>query len=116
MTRIRDLTRRALGLLLFCVLVLAPVIISATHAPGLPGNDTQLSERVSHGHSHDEIEPDRSGNAHDATDHEHQTKMILPRANDTVFTFGAPRPGMSEVSDDGLGPSGHRRPPREMLV
>lgn len=113
---IKDAMRRGFALLLLCTLVLAPFIIAATHGPGLPMDDAQVAEQLLHGHSHDEPEPGKFGGAHDATDHEHQTNVILPQTSDSEFAFGVLRLGMSDVSAGSLMPSGPRRPPRDMSV
>ena len=106
--------RRASAFAVVCALILAPVIIAATHGPGLPMDGALKAEHLLHGHSHDEPEPGQSGVAHDATDHEHQTQMVLPQSSDSVFQFSALRLGMPEVSAGSLPLSGLRRPPRTM--
>ena len=116
MDRIKSVLRRAAALAVICALTLAPVIIAATHGPGLPGDGTLTAEHLSHGHSHDEPEPGHSGVAHDATDHEHQTQMVLPPNNDSSLQFGALRLGISEFAANGLLRSGLRRPPKIVSV
>jgi hypothetical protein len=108
--------RRASAFAVVCALIFAPVIIAATHGPGLPVDGALSAEHLMHGHSHDEPEPGQSGVAHDATDHEHQTQLVLTQSSDSVFEFGALRLGISEVSAGSLPPSGLRRPPKAMLV
>lgn len=114
--RLKGAMRQGFALLLLCALVLAPVIIAATHAPGLSMDDALVAEQVWHGHSHDEPEPGRFGGAHDATDHEHQTNMILPQTTGTNSTFGILRLGMLEISSGSVGPSSPKRPPKGMSV
>lgn len=108
--------RRALAFAVMFALILAPVIIAATHGPGLPTNSALSAENILHGHSHDVPKPGQSGIAHDATDHEHQTQLILTQGSDAVIPFGALRLGMSEVLASSLPPSGLRRPPKTLSV
>lgn len=105
--------RRAFALLVICAFILAPVIISATHGPGLPLVNAQLSDDISHGHTHDEAKPGEFGFGHDATDHEHSTQgLLLGQNTDTVLTYGGLRLGISDVSAASLSPPGLRRPPK----
>lgn len=113
---IKSALRRAAALAVLCALILAPVIIAATHGPGLPGDGTLTAEHLLHGHSHDEPEPGQSGVAHDATDHEHQTQVVLTQNSDSIFEFSGLRLGMSDVSAGSLPWSGPRRPPKVMSV
>lgn len=109
---IKSALRRAAALAVICALILAPVIIAATHGPGLPADGALAAEHMLHGHSHDEPEPGRSGVAHDATDHEHQTQVVLTQGSGSVFQFSGLRLGMSDVSAGSLSSSGPRRPPK----
>lgn len=113
---IRNAAWQALAVLVLCALIVAPVIIAATHGPGLPKDGAQSVELSMHGHSHDEPEPGQSGMAHDATDYEHQTQVVLTHGCDSAFQFSAMRLGMSEVSAGSLPPSGLRRPPKTLSV
>ena len=108
--------RRALALAVVCALILAPLIIATTHGPGLPVDGAVSAENLLHGHSHDMPEPGQFGVAHDATDHEHQTQVVLQHSGDAVFQFSPLRLGMSEVSAGSLPPLGLRRPPKAMSV
>jgi hypothetical protein len=128
---IKSALRRAAALAVLCALILAPVIIAATHGPGLPGDGTLTTEHLLHGHSHDEPEPGQSGLAHDATDHEHQTQMVLTQSSESIFQFSCLRLGMSDVSAGSLpvrseattesdvslsGPKGKPRPRPDTLI
>ena len=113
---IRGALRRAAALAVICALLLAPVIIAATHGPGLPTDGALAAEHLLHGHSHDEPEPGQSGVAHDATDHEHQTQVVLTQNSDSVFLLSGLRLGMSDVSAGSLKSSGPKRPPKAMSV
>ncbi len=113
---IKSALRRAAALAVLCALILAPVIIAATHGPGLPGDGTLTTEHLLHGHSHDEPEPGQSGLAHDATDHEHQTQMVLTQSSESIFQFSGLLLGMSDVLAGSLPWSGPRRPPKAMSV
>jgi hypothetical protein len=106
--------RRAVALLTLCAFMIAPVIIAATHGPGLPMDSVQATEHLLHGHSHDEPEPGQFGDGHDATDHEHQNQMVLPHTGGIVFAPGGLRLGMFNVLATGLPSSGLRRPPKDM--
>ena len=106
--------RRASAFAVVCALILAPVIIAATHGPGSPADIGLSAEALSHGHSHDAPEPGQSSVAHDATDHEHQTQMVLPQSSDSVFQFSAMRLGTSGLTANGVLASGLRRPPKTM--
>lgn len=108
--------RRASAFAIVCALILAPVIITATHGPGPPADNGLSAETLSHGHSHDVPEPGQSNVAHDATDHEHQTQMALPQSSDSVFQFSALRLGTSDMTASSLLASGLRRPPKIMSV
>lgn len=108
--------RRASAFAVVCAMIVAPVIIAATHGPGLPVDGALSAEHLMHGHSHDEHEPGQSDVAHDATDHEHQTQVVLAQSSDSVFEFSSLRLGMSEVAAGSLLPSGPRRPPKAMSV
>ena len=108
--------RQASAFAFVCALILAPVNIALTHGPGLLTEGTLSVEQVLHGHSHDEPDPAQVGVGHDATDHEHQTQVVLPQSSDWLFQFGALRLGMSEVLADSLPPSGLRRPPKILSV
>jgi hypothetical protein len=108
--------RRASAFAVICALIFAPVIIAATHGPGLPVDGALSAEHVMHGHSHDEPEPGQSGVAHDATDHEHQTQVVLTQNSDSVFQLSGLRLGMSDVSAGSLPSSGPRRPPKATSV
>ena len=108
--------RRASAFAVVCALILAPVIIAATHGPGLPVDGALSAEHLMHGHSHDEPEPGQSGIAHDATDHEHQTQVVLAQSSESLFEFSALSLGMSEVSAGSFSSSGLRRPPKVMSV
>ncbi|MFN4156662.1 MAG: hypothetical protein ACK4HF_18625 [Paracoccaceae bacterium] len=108
--------RRASAFAVVCALILAPVIIAVTHGPGVMTDGAMSAEHLLHGHSHDAPEPGQSGLAHDATDHEHQTQVVLTPSSSPVFKFGELRLGMSEVSAGSLPPSGLRRPPKALSV
>lgn len=108
--------RRASAFAVVFALIIAPVIIAATHGPGLPADGVTNAEYLTHGHAHDEAEPGQSGAYHDATDHEHQTQMVLPQGSDSVFHFGGLRLGMSDAAARSLPPSGLRRPPKTPSV
>lgn len=108
--------RRASALAVVCALIFAPVIIAATHGPGLPADGALSADHLMHGHSHDAPGPAQSGISHDATDHEHQTQVVQAQSSESVFEFSAMRLGMSEVSAGSLPPSGLRRPPKAMSV
>lgn len=108
--------RRASAFAVVCALILAPVIIALTHGPGLPTEGALSVEQVLHGHSQDEPEPAQAGVGHNATDHEHQTQVVLTQSSDSLFQFGALRLGMSEVLSGSLSPSGLRRPPKILSV
>ena len=109
---IKGATRWALPLALFCALVFAPLIIAWTHGPGLPVDSSQAAEQMLHGHSHDSPEPDKSGLGHNATDHEHQTQMLLPQVTETSSDFSAFHIGTSDFLAASLSPPGLRRPPK----
>lgn len=113
---IRGALRRAAALAVICALIFAPVIIAATHGPGLPADGTLTVEHLLHGHSHDEPEPGQSGVAHDATDHEHHTQVVLLQGGDCIFQFCALRLGILEVVAGSLLPSGLKRPPKAAQV
>ena len=108
--------RRASALAVVCALILAPVIIAATHGPGSPADIGLSAEALSHRHSHDIPDPGQSSVAHDATDHEHQTQMVLPQSSDSVFQFSAMRLGTSDLTANGVLASGLRRPPKTMSL
>ena len=105
---IKSALRRAAALAVLCALILAPVIIAATHGPGLPGDGTLTTEHLLHGHSHDEPEPGQSGLAHDATDHEHQTHGVPPGKWSTFWDNFIPRYGGS-IYDSQTGKGRLRR-------
>ncbi len=108
--------RRAVALLTLCAFMIAPVIIAATHGPGLTTDAVQATEHLFHGHSHDAPEPGQSADGHDATDHEHQNQMVLQHTHVAVFDLTALRLGMSDVLATGVPSSGLRRPPKHMSV
>lgn len=113
---IKGAMRRAAALAVLCALILAPVIIAATHGPGLPSDSAQITDILLHGHSHDDPEPGQFGGSHDATDHEHPTQVVLPQSSDSLFELSGLRLGISDVFAVGLPPSGLRRPPKAMSV
>lgn len=113
---IRGVLRRAVALLTLCAFILAPMIIAATHGPGLPSNSVQAAEHLQHGHSHAEPELGQIGVGHDATDHEHPTQVVLTQGSDAISEFRALHLGMSDVSAGTLVSSGLRRPPRDSIV
>jgi len=106
--------RRAVALLTLCAFMIAPLIIAATHGPGLAMNSVQATEHMLHGHSHDEPEPGQFGDGHDATDHEHQSQMVLPHTGGIVFQMSGLRLGISNVLAIGQPSAGLRRPPKDL--
>ena len=106
--------RRAFVLMFLCAFILAPTIIAATHGPGLTFDSAQASETLLHGHSHDAPESGEFGAGHDATDHEHQTQIVLPHTNGSVFIWTGLRLVVSDISATGLPGSGLRRPPKDL--
>ena len=113
---IKGAMRQAMALLLLCALILAPIIIAATHGPGLPMDRAQATQHLLHGHSHDEPEPGQFSGGHDATDHEHPTQMVLPKSSDSVVAFSTGQTEVSEVAARSVSLSGLRRPPRDLAV
>lgn len=105
------LARVLWSVVVICALLIAPLFTIATHGPGAYAEAVAAAaEDLAHGHSHD-FSADGSS-SHDATDHEHQSFAVIPRAEH-------PTPG--EVSEDlfidasfasGLERDGPRRPPR----
>lgn len=113
---IRGAIRQAVALVVLCALNLAPIIIAATHGSALPSDRAQITDILLHGHSHDDADPDPIGGSHDATDHEHQTQMVLTQSSASILRFSGLRLGMSDVFAGSLPPSGPRRPPKDVLV
>lgn len=112
----RGVIRQAAALAVLIALILSPVIVSATHGPGMSAEGVPAAEHLLHGHAHDEPEPGPSGVTHDATDHEHQTQVLVPDGSDSVIYFNTMRLGYSEVAAGSLLLSGPRRPPRVLPV
>ncbi|MDO8984427.1 hypothetical protein [Cypionkella sp.] len=108
--------RRVFAMLTLCAFIVAPMIIAATHGPGLPSDSVQAAEPLQHGHSHPEPEPGQTGVGHDATDHEHPTQVVLTQGSDAISEFSALHIGISDVSAGTLVSSGLRRPPRDSIV
>ena len=105
---------RALCLWLGLVaLILAPLVLTQTHAPA---SALALEVTVQHGHAHDGHSHDgqTTAPAHDTADHEHQTIAILPEvagiATPTHISL-ATNVGLVRPS---LPPQALRRPPRQI--
>ena len=114
---IKDVMRRAMALLIVCALFFALMIIAATHGPGLPVANAQITDDVFHGHSHDDPEPGQFGFGHDATDHEHLTQeLLLAQTTDIVSSYGELCLVISHVTAASLSPPSLRRPPKIVFV
>ena len=113
---INGVMRRAVALLLFCALLLAPVIISMTHGPGDAANAIQAAAvKAAHGHTHEWDEPGKPGQ-HDATDHEHNVAVVLTGGAQSIFDLKSAAFTTDLGVFAGLAGNGLRRPPRDSIV
>lgn len=113
---IKIVARGALALLLFCALLLTPVIISVTHGPGAAANALQtVAINAAHGHTHDWDEVGQSGQ-HDATDHEHNVAVVLSGGAQSIFELASAAFTSDLGIFAGLAGDGLRRPPRDSIV
>ena len=113
---INGVMRRAVALLLFCALLLAPVIISVTHGPGDAANAIQAAAvKAAHGHTHEWDGPGKPGQ-HDATDHEHNFAVVLPGGALSVFELNSVAFASDLGCSVGMSGNGLRRPPRDSIV
>ncbi len=98
---------RLMTMLMVLALVLAPVIIVATHGPAAAA---AAEEIAAHGHSHS----DDGGlfQSHDATDHDHQSAAVLVGKDESDTAFGDRTRVLITVAADGWPQDLPRRPPR----
>lgn len=112
---IKGAMRRVMAVALLVALMFAPLIIASTHGPGLPPvNSAEAAAEILHGHSHDEAVQGELAVGHDATDHEHQTQVVLPQAIDTSVDFNGSHIGTADVSAASMPSAGLRRPPKDL--
>jgi hypothetical protein len=108
--------RQAVALILFCALILAPVIVVCTHGPGDVVSAMQADTiKAAHGHTHDWDEPGEPGQ-HDATDHEHQVAVALFGGDTSIFELKSASWSVEFGFPAGLSRDGPRRPPRVSIV
>lgn len=94
-------------MLLVLAMVLAPMIVAATHGPT---SKVIFAEIRDHGHGHADDTDMFPG--HDATDHEHQQSAILPStAADGDTCYRAPIKPVADRPESAI-PTCLRRPPR----
>ncbi|MCZ0964141.1 hypothetical protein [Paracoccus benzoatiresistens] len=93
--------------LMVLALVLAPVIIVATHGPAAIA---AAEEIAAHGHSHG----DEGGlfQGHDATDHDHQSLAVLAGRHDGGDAHRDRTQMLITIDADGWPQDLPRRPPR----
>lgn len=106
----RGWSARFLAVMTTLAMLLAPLIISATHGPGaVIATIEAAAETAAHGHSHD-------GGArfpgHDATDHDHQHAAILPPARVTQDRVDREGTRRRVIDAEGTAIDGPLRPPR----
>lgn len=105
------IARAIWSLMFIAILLVAPLLISATHGPGAYAQALDVvAADLAHGHSHD---LDENGSPqHDATDHEHQTVGLLEdqgHPDSDAATTDLHATTRLEVGGQRDGP---RRPPR----
>ncbi len=94
-----------------CALLIAPLFTITTHGPGAYAEAVAAAaEDLAHGHSHD-FSGDGSA-SHDATDHEHQSFAVIPRAEHPIPDEEADDLYIEASFASGLDRGGPRRPPR----
>lgn len=111
--------RRFVALLVVLALLLSPAIVALTHAPGAPefaatpSNETLVHV---HGHDHDLLDEPAGPDAHDPTDHDHQTYALLP--TQTAALIGLRAPPDDAIAEPSVSHShrGPERPPRSSIV
>lgn len=82
--RLAGIVRAIWSLVAIATLLVAPLMITATHGPGAYAQAIDaIAADMAHGHSHD-LHGDGSLQ-HDATDHEHQTLGLLQDPGHPVF-------------------------------
>ncbi|OOY28489.1 hypothetical protein BMI90_07395 [Thioclava sp. L04-15] len=89
-------------------LILAPLVLTQTHAPA---SALALEVTVQHGHSH---AGQTAAPAHDTADHEHQTIAILPEAAGIATPVQISLATNVGLVRPSLPPQALRRPPRQI--
>lgn len=107
------------SLAVMLALLLTPLFTIATHGPGAYADAMEkVAQDIAHNHSHDHAHghshdgTSDGSNAHDATDHEHQSFAVLPRNEHPAPSAEADDLSIEESLASGLERDGLRRPPR----
>ena len=88
-------------------LILAPLVLTQSHAPA----SALALELTAHGHSH---EGQATAPAHDTADHEHQTIAILPEDTGIATLVQISLATNVGLVRPSLPPQALRRPPRQI--